>query len=91
MKLAELCSIYHELDLFIWLQNKLPSNAVEAARANAMKEETIEKINLGLAHADKLRLDRYDYVSKDKNLRSIWTRNMRESKDGQFNSNAILN
>lgn len=27
--LSDLCSIYHELDLFLWLQGKLPSNAVE--------------------------------------------------------------
>ncbi|KAL7519253.1 hypothetical protein ACHAWX_004038 [Stephanocyclus meneghinianus] len=82
--LAELCSVYHELDLFLWLQSKLPSNnAVEEVRAQAMKEETIEKINRGLARADRLSLDRYDYLSRDNNLRSIWSKAMQESRTQQ--------
>ncbi|KAL3792854.1 hypothetical protein HJC23_004779 [Cyclotella cryptica] len=82
--LAELCSVYHELDLFLWLLKKLPSsNAVEEVRAHALKEETIEKINRGLARADRLSLDRYDYLSRDNSLRSIWSKSMRESKTNQ--------
>lgn len=83
--LAELCSVYHELDLFLWLQSKLPSNnALEEVRAQAMKEETIEKINRGLARADRLSLDRYDYLSRDNNLRTIWSKATKESRKQQI-------
>lgn len=82
--LAELCSVYHELDLFLWLQSKLPSNnAVEEVRAQAMKEDAIEKINTGLARADRLSLDKYDYLSRDNNLRRLWSESIRDSKTQQ--------
>lgn len=77
--LSELCSIYQELDLFLWLQSKLPSNAVEEARALKMKEETIEMINKALTEADKLSLEKYDYVNRDNSWRKMWAQNRRES------------
>lgn len=79
--LSELCSIYQELDLFLWLQDKLPSNAVEAARALKMKEDTMSLINKALTHSDGLSLEKYDYVVKDSNWRKIWAQSRRHAKD----------
>lgn len=79
--LTELCTVHHELELFLWLQSKLPTNAVEQARALAMKEDAIEKINEGLSKANKLKLSmKHDYVSKDVGVKKMWTKEMKASK-----------
>lgn len=69
--LADLCSLHHQLELFLWLQGKLPSNAVEVIRAAAMKERAIELINSGLLDAENLSLD-HDYISKDSRIKKAW-------------------
>ncbi|KAL9191173.1 hypothetical protein ACHAXT_000879 [Thalassiosira profunda] len=63
-KFSALCNVHHQLDLFVWLQNKLPTNAVEVARANTFKERASELINKGLLNAEKLSLE-HCYVAKD--------------------------
>lgn len=78
--LSELCSVYQELDLFLWLQTKLPSNAVESARAQKLREDTMEMINKALINSDKLSLEKFDYVYKDNRWRKLWAQNRRESK-----------
>lgn len=43
--LANLCSSYSELDLFLWLQRKFPpGNEMEMQLAQTLKEEVIEVI-----------------------------------------------
>lgn len=47
--LARLCSIFNEIDLFLWLQRKFPpGNMIEQIAANSMRERTIEYITDGL-------------------------------------------
>lgn len=46
-----------------------------------MKEETIELINKALVEADKLSLQKYDYIYKDSTWRKNWAKSRRESKD----------
>ncbi|KAL7527736.1 hypothetical protein ACHAXR_007600 [Thalassiosira sp. AJA248-18] len=80
--LSDLCSVHHQLELFLWLQNKLPSNAVEVVRAVTLKERTIDMINNGLFNAEKLSL-RHDYISKDENVKRKWAEERRdEGHDG---------
>ena len=79
-QLADLCSIHHQLELFLWLQGKLPSNAVEVVRAAAMKERTIELINSGLMDAEKLSLD-HDYISKDVRVKKVWASERKDNDD----------
>ena len=76
--LSDLCSIYQELDLFLWLQGKLPSNAVEEARALKMRDDTVDLINKALMDADKLSLEKYDYVYRDTTWRKLWAQNNKE-------------
>ncbi len=78
--LADLCSLHHQLELFLWLQGKLPSNAVEVVRAVAMKDRTIELINKGLLEADKLSLD-HDYISKDLRVKKAWASERNDNED----------
>merc|ERR1711957_637042 len=62
--LSNLCSVHHQLELFLWLHNKFPSNIVEAHRAVTLIDRTTEMINNGLLKADKLSLN-HDYVYSD--------------------------
>jgi len=75
--LADLCGTHHSLELFIWLQGVLPSNAVEMLRARALKETAIELINTGLHQTDRLQL-KHDYVSKDVRIKKVWAQENRE-------------
>jgi len=77
--LADLCSVHHQLELFLWLQNKLPSNAVEVLRAVTLKDKTIEMINNGLFKAEKLSLS-YDYISKDVRFKKEWASERKEEE-----------
>jgi len=69
--LTELCSVHNHLELFIWLQGTLPSNAVEKLRAQAWKETTKEMINKGLQKTERLALA-YDYVHKDIRIKKAY-------------------
>ena len=79
--LADLCGVHSQLELFLWLQNKLPSNAVEVLRANTLRERTIELINMGLLNAEKLSL-RHDYVQKDVRVKKKWADERRDDDSG---------
>lgn len=47
--LGRLCSIYNELEVFLWLQQKIPpGNMLEEQAALARKERTIHMIGEGL-------------------------------------------
>lgn len=76
------CSIHHEIELFLWLQTKLPSNAVEQLTALSLKESTIALINEGLYKADKLSLN-HDYISKDVRVKKMWAQEMKAAKSNQ--------
>jgi len=69
--LAELCTMHGQLELFLWLQTKLPSNVVEVIRAVTLKERTIEMINSGLYRSEHLSLN-HDYIAKDLNVKKVW-------------------
>lgn len=70
--LATLCSLYHEIELFLWLQNKFPPcNMVEQQAALLIKERTTEMINECLTNTEKLELN-HCYHSRDRRLRQIW-------------------
>ena len=66
--LSSLCKVHQQLDLFMWLQNKFPTNAVEVLRAAHLRDTTVSMINKALHDADKLSLN-HDYISKDSRVR----------------------
>ena len=78
--LGNLCTVHHQLELFTWLQNKLPSSAVEAQRAAALKESAIEMINSGLRRGEKLLLE-HDYVAKDIRTKKQWADARRDGEE----------
>lgn len=70
--LSRLCSIFSELDVFLWLQKKFPpGNVMEEQTALARKEEAIKLINRSLKRTDKLKLV-HCYVQRDLRLREEW-------------------
>ena len=70
--MALLCSMYSEVELFIWLQNKFPPiNLMEQQAALARKDVIASYINLGLKEAESLRL-KHSYIQRDVLLRSTW-------------------
>ncbi|CAB9508391.1 RNA helicase SUPV3L1, mitochondrial [Seminavis robusta] len=72
--LATLCSIYLDVELFIWMQNKFPPiNLMEQQAALARKERCSAMIKQGLNETEKLKLD-HCYITRDANLRTEWTR-----------------
>jgi ATP-dependent RNA helicase SUPV3L1/SUV3 len=79
--LGQLCSVHNELELFLWLHNRFPANAnvVERQSAMAMKEQTINFINDGLA-SDSLKVD-HCYILRDQRLRQAAKRNEDEKGD----------
>jgi Mitochondrial degradasome RNA helicase subunit C terminal len=47
--LARLCSIFNEIELFLWLQRKFPpGNMIEQQAASVLRERAIEYISDGL-------------------------------------------
>ena len=49
--LARLCSIFSELELFLWLQRKFPpGNMMEQQAANVLRERAIQLISTGLSN-----------------------------------------
>lgn len=46
--LAQLCGIYSEIELFLWLQKKFEGSKMEEQTALLMKEQTIELIGAAL-------------------------------------------
>ena len=49
--LAQLCVIFNELELFLWLQRKFPpGNMIEQQAANSMRERAIQYIADGLSN-----------------------------------------
>lgn len=60
---------------------KLPSNAVETARALKSKEDTVELINKALLNADELELENWDYVLRDNTKRKAWAQSSRIKAD----------
>ena len=70
--LAQLCGIFSDLDLFLWLQNKFPpGNVIEQKNASALKETAIRLIGEALEQTGTLRL-KHCYISRDKQVRNIW-------------------
>ena len=70
--MGKLCSIFADVELFIWLQNKFPPvNLMEQQAATAKRESAAQLISLGLQEAEKLRLD-HCYVQRDVHLRRVW-------------------
>lgn len=73
--LSALCSKHNQLELFLWLSWKFPSNAnmIEQLGANSLKDETIAVINDGLSNASSLTLS-HDYLRRDRNLRATYAK-----------------
>ena len=70
--LASLCSVYSEVELFLWLQNKFPPiNLMEQQTALAKRDLTSDLISQALADAEKLKLD-HCHIDRDVKLRKIW-------------------
>ncbi|KAG7342054.1 helicase domain protein [Nitzschia inconspicua] len=70
--LSNLCSIYSDSDLFLWLGLKFPPcNAVEQAAAISRKEKTLEYINEALAASERLKLS-HCYLRQATRLRNAW-------------------
>lgn len=78
-QLADLCSVHNQLELFLWLQKKFPSNAVEVLQAGALLERTTVMINSGLYNAEKLK-SQHDYISKDVRQKKRWASEAKEDK-----------
>lgn len=72
--LAELCGLFSNLDLFLWLQNKFPpGNVIEQQNALALKETVTSMIGEALQQTSKLRL-KHCYVTRDAKVRREWKR-----------------
>ena len=81
--LSNLCNIYSDVDLFMWLQYKFPpGNAVELAAALARKERTMDYINSALTITEQLKLD-HCYLKTSNRHRSVW-----EVENGRSDNNA---
>lgn len=79
--LALLCSIYSEVELFIWLQNKFPPiNLMEQQAAMAKRDMASDFISQGLDNAERLRLD-HCHIDRDKKLRTTWTREQEKNDE----------
>jgi ATP-dependent RNA helicase SUPV3L1/SUV3 len=79
--LSNLCGIYADADLFLWLGLKFPpSNAVEQAAAIARKEQTLEYINEALATSENLKLS-HCYLRQANRLRNSWEAQNGRSRD----------
>ena len=84
--LASLCSVYSEVELFLWLQNKFPPiNLMEQQTALAKRDLTSDLISQALADAEKLRLD-HCHIDRDKKMRKTWEeeqQRMEEEEDSE--------
>ena len=81
--LSNLCNIYSDVDLFMWLQYKFPpGNAVELAAALARKERTMDYINSALTITEQLKLN-HCYLKTSNRHRSVW-----EVENGRSDNNA---
>lgn len=70
--LANLCHLFNELELFMWLQKKFPpGNIMELQLAHSRRDEAIQCIGQGLANSDKLQL-KHCYVKQAQYYRQIW-------------------
>ena len=70
--LAQLCGIFSDLDLFLWLQQKFPpGNVIEQQNALALKETAIRMVGEALQRTSKLKLS-HCYVRRDKQVRTEW-------------------
>jgi hypothetical protein len=79
--LSNLCGIYADADLFLWLGLKFPPcNAVEQAAAIARKEQTLEYINEALAKSENLKLT-HCYLRQANRLRKSWEAHNGRSRD----------
>ena len=79
--LALLCSIYSEVELFIWLQNKFrPINLMEQQAAFAKRDMASDFISSGLDDAERLKLD-HCYIDRDKKLRTTWTQEQEKNNE----------
>ena len=71
-ELAQLCNLFNEIELFLWLQRKFPpGNIMEQHTANTRRELTIQYIGQGLAQSDKLRV-KHCYIKRERRLRNTW-------------------
>ena len=88
--LAQLCAIFSELDLFLWLQNKFPpGNYIEQQNALALKETATRIIGEALQQTHKLRLQ-HCYVSRDNKVRKEWNR-LQQAKQEMENNKDTKN
>lgn len=70
--LAQLCGMFSDLDLFLWLQNKFPpGNYIEKQNAAALKENAIRMIGEALERTGTLKL-RHCYLARDQQVRATW-------------------
>ena len=85
--LALLCSIYSEVELFIWLQNKFPPvNLMEQQAALAKRDMATNLISLGLDEAERLKLD-HCHIQRDARLRMVWTQAQEKIADDDIEVN----
>ena len=79
--MANLCSVYSELELFLWLHGRFPGNVMEQQTATNLKGLTIDMINEGLNAAENLKLD-HCYLKRDTRLRRNWASNQNSEGKG---------
>lgn len=83
--LSNLCGIYGDADLFLWLGLKFPpSNAVEQAAAISRKEQTLEYINEALTNSESLKLN-HCYLKTATRHRKTWEAENGKSRDVGLN------
>lgn len=83
--LAQLCGVFSDLDLFLWLQNKFPpGNFIEQQNAMALRETAIRMVGEALEQTGKLRL-KHCYVKRDKQVRREWQERQRKRQEGKVN------
>lgn len=83
--LSYLCTIFSQLELFLWLQYKFNRNALEIQTALARKEATTAFINTALKDAENLKLN-HCYLKRDRAIRMQWAELNRRNR-GPSNDN----
>lgn len=78
--LANLCHLFNELELFMWLQKKFPpGNIMESQLAQSRRDETVRLISQGLTNSDKLAL-KHCYIQQAEYYRDLWERSTKRKQ-----------
>jgi hypothetical protein len=69
-ELDKLCSIYNQLELFLWLNFRLVDSIIERQTAESLTLRTTEYITEALMRSEELQLN-HCYVTRDKRIRKV--------------------